>query len=195
MFQKFFKSANEQKSNNSLTRDKNHVDTSSEHARRIEWAPSWDQGAPLPQVFSNGHKTYLTYLINTPDPGWDGSYTTMTDNKSNDTFPLAIVNFIKPNSHRFGIVNDEAASGHALYNKGLQIYEAHIIENSGWIEELKTIHKVHACYSDKQWINNKHFLLFFHDEIFEIIAENYEIEIINSTFRDVAIDIAKRLNS
>jgi hypothetical protein len=189
MFQKLFKSKDKQTSDNNLIQDKMQFDTSKEYAREIEWTPSWNIGTPLPQVFSNGHKTFLTYLINTPDPNWDGSYTTMIDNRSDETFSLALITFIRPNSHRFGIVNDEAANGHPLYKKGLQVYAAHIIENSSWIEELKTIHKVHPYYSDK------HFLLFFHDEIFEIIAENYEIEIINSTFTELAIEIAKRLNS
>lgn len=175
--------------------NKIEFDTSKEYAREIEWAPSWDTGAPLPQVFSNGHKTFLTYLVSTTDPNWDGSYTTMIDNKSDETFRMALVNFIRPNSHRFGIVNDEAANGHPLYAKGLRVYAAHIIENSSWIEQLKTIHKVHPYYSDKHWINRKHFLLFFHDEIFEIIAENYEIEVFNSTFTNISIEIAKRLNS
>ena len=194
MFKKLFKSKDKQTDNN-LMQDSMQLDTLKEYAREIEWTPSWDTGAPLPQVFSNGQKTFLTYLINTPDPIWGGSYTTMIDNKSDETFPLALVNFIRPNSHRFGIVNDEAASGHPLYKKGLQVYAAHIIENSTWIEELKTIHKVHPYYSVKHWMNDKHFLLFFHDEIFEIIAENYEIEVFNSTFTDIAIEIAKRLNS
>lgn len=171
------------------------IDLTKEYAREIEWIPEWSYGAPLPQIFSNGHKTYLTYFIDTPDPNWDGSYTTMVDNKSDNIFPLAIVTFIRPNSHRFGIVNDEAADGHPLYEKGLRVYSAHIIENSTWIEELKAIHKVHPYYSDKHWTNYKHFLLFFHDEIFEIIAEGYKIETYRSTFRDIAIEIVKRLNS
>ena len=111
------------------------IDTSSEFARVIDWKPQWSVGAPLPQIFSNGYQTYLTYFIDTRDPNWDGSYTTLIDNKSGISFPIAIVTFIRPNSHRFGIVNDEAANGHPLYDKGLDVYRAHIIENSTWIEE------------------------------------------------------------
>jgi hypothetical protein len=171
------------------------IDTMREYAKQIDWTPTWETGSPLPQVFSNGHKTFLTYLVNTIDPNWDGSYTTMIDNKSADIFPLCLVTFIRPHSHRYGIMNDEAANGHPLYSKGLQIYSAHIVENSTWIEELKTIHKAHPYYSDTRWTNRKHFLLFFHDEIFEIIAEDYKIEVFNSTFHDLAIEIASRLNS
>lgn len=172
-----------------------NIYTSNESARVIEWTPQWSTGAPLPQVFSNGHQTYLTYFIDTPDPNWDGTYTTLVDNNSDTVFPIAIVTFIRPNSHRFGIVNNEAANGHPLYEKGLETYRAHIIENSSWIEELKSIHKVHAYYSEKHWVDYKHFLLFFHDEIFEIIAKDYKIDLVKSTFKNVAIEVAKRLNS
>ncbi len=172
-----------------------NIDKSPELPRVIEWKPQWNIGAPLPQVFANGHRTYLTYLIDTPDPNWDGTYTTLIDNTSDNSFPIAIVTFIRPNSHRFGIVNDEAANGHPLYNKGLEVYRAHIIENSNWIEELKSIHKIHPYFSDKHWVDYKHFFLFFHDEIFEIIAKDFKIEVINSTFKNVAVELAKRLNS
>lgn len=196
MWRRLFKAKETAKrSESNFMEDTPQIDISREYARQIDWSPSWDTGAPLPQVFSNGHNTYLAYLINTPDPNWDGSYTTMIDNTSDKTFPVALVNFIKPNSHRFGIVNDEAANGHPLYDKGLQVYAAHVVENSSWIEELKTIHKVHPYYSDKHWADYKHYLLFFHDEIFEIIALDYEIEVFNSTFTDIAVEIAKRLNA
>lgn len=115
-------------------KDKNiHLDKTKEYARVIDWTPTWDNGAPMPQVISNGFRTFLIYLIGQPDPNWDGSSVTMIDNTSSANYPLALVEFIQPDSHRFGIVNDEAANGHSLYSKGLEFYSAHIIENSTWI--------------------------------------------------------------
>ena len=64
-----------------------------ESARVIEWIPQWDTGAPMPQVFSNGHKTFLTYLPNEADPKWNGTYVNMTDNSSDKTYLLALVEF------------------------------------------------------------------------------------------------------
>jgi hypothetical protein len=51
-----------------------------------------------------------------------------------------------PNSHRFGIVNDEAANGRPLCGKGLEVYAAHKIENSSWIAELKAKHYFNLEY-------------------------------------------------
>jgi hypothetical protein len=153
-----------------------------ERARTIEWLFPWSGGAPCPMVFAGGSRIFLTYYTDTPaGSGPDDA--------------LAIVEFIFPGSHRFGIVNDEAAGGHHLYEKGLQLYGAHIIENSSWIAELKKIHKVHPRFSDSHWEDRKHYLLFFKDEMFEIIAEDYKIEIFNGSLQDLAIEIAKRLTS
>jgi len=170
-------------------------DTNNEYARVISWDPSWNLGAPCPQLFSNGYKTYLIYYINEPDPAWDGSYTTMINPGEDNVYPLALVEFIHPHSHRFGIVNDEAAHGHPLYEKGLETYAAHIIENSSWISELKKIHRVHHRYSELHWSKRNHFLLFFHDEILEVIADDYKIETYKSTFQELSIEVVGRLNS
>jgi len=147
----------------------------------------------MPQVFTNGHKTYLVYLINTPDPSWDGTYVTMIDNTSDTTYPLALVEF-SGSTFRFGIANDEVFSGLPLWEKGLEGYRAHIIENSSWIEELKNINKVHPRYNEDHWKDEKHYALLFHDEIFEIIAKDYKLETFNTTFRELATLVAKRMN-
>jgi hypothetical protein len=154
----------------------NQIDNLNEFARVFEWKPAWSSGAPCPQVFSNGHETYLSYY---------------TDEEV-DT--IVLVTFFKSLSHRFGIVNDEAADGHPLHEKGLETYRAHIIENSRWIEEHKQIHKVHPRYSDKDWVDYKHFLFFFHDEIFEVIfSGDYKIEAFDSTMKEIALETARRL--
>lgn len=175
--------------------DKPSINTTQEHARVIKWSPAWDFGAPCPQVFTNGLKTFLIYMISEPDPNWDGSYTTQINPSSDTTYPLALVEFVYAHSHRFGIVNDEAAGGHPLYDKGLEVYAAHIIENSAWILELKQIHKIHPYYSELKWLKLNHYLLFFHDDIFEVVAHDYKIELHKSTFKDLAIEVARRLNS
>jgi hypothetical protein len=164
-----------------------------EYARVIKWEPLWETGAPMPQVFSNGRSVFLLYLVDAPDPQWDGTYTTMIDPTGNAVYPLALVEF-RGGTFRFGIANDEVFSGLPLSGKGLQAYCAHIIENSSWINELKNIHKVHPYYKEDSWKNLQHFALLFHDEIFEVIAFNYKIEVVNSTFEKLAIEVARRMN-
>lgn len=172
--------------------DKLKVNTD-EYAKVIKWTPQWSTGAPMPQVFSNGHRTFLIYLIDESDPAWDGTYVTMIDNTNDTTYPLAMVEF-DGNTFRFGIANDEVFSGLPLWDKGLEGYAAHFIENSSWITQLKDINKVHPRYNEERWKDKKHYALLFHDEIFEIIAKGYKIETFNTTFGKLAAEIAKRMN-
>ena len=178
-----------------LKEDTSRIDESKEYARVIDWTPRWDVGAPMPQIYSDGHKTFLIYMLNESDPNWDGTDVSLIDNTSEAIESLALVEFIRPYTHRFGIVNDEAAEGHPLYTKGLEFYSAHLIENSTWIDELKTIHKTHPGFNEKKWEDRKHFLLFFHDEMFEIIAQDFKIETYNTTFLDLATEAIRRINS
>jgi hypothetical protein len=165
-----------------------------EFARVIPWHPQWSGGAPMPHVFANGHKTILIYLTNTKEPGWDGSYTNVVDSAGDNVYPLALVEF-SGHTHRFGIANDEVFHGLPLWKKGLVGYNAHIVENSSWIEELKNINRVHAYYKESTWQNKQHFLLLFHDEIFEVIATGYKIETFNTSFTKLIAEAARRLNA
>lgn len=137
---------------------------------------------------------FLTYLIHEQDPNWDGTYIEEINNSSDTLYPLALVEF---NGHtfRFGIANDEVFSGLPLWDKGLVSYAAHIIKNSKWMEELKTIHKVHPYYNEKRWDELQHFALLFHDEIFEVIAKEFKIECFKTTFKQLAIEVANRMNA
>jgi len=145
-----------------------------EFAKVINWEPEWSLGAPCPQVFSDGNKTYLTY------------------NAKDDNETSVLVTF-DADTFRFGIVNDEAAAGHPLNKKGLQVYSAHLIENSSWIEELKQIHRIHPRYSEERWTSLKHYLLFFHDQILEVVAESYKIEVSKLDRKTLALDVANKL--
>lgn len=164
-----------------------------EYAKIIDWPLKWDTGAPMPQVYGNGHKTFLIYMINEPDPNWDGTYTTVIDNTSEKKYPLALVEF-DGGTFRFGIANEDVFGGLSVANKGMEWYEAHLIENSKWIEELKTIHKIHPYFHEPSWDGKKHFMLLFHDEMFEVVAKDYKIEQFNSTFKDLAQEVVKRMN-
>lgn len=164
----------------------------SEFAQVIEWAPGWETGAPT-QVFSNGRKVFLIYFINEHDPNWDGTCMTMIDNTSETTYPLALVEF-SGSTFRFGIANDEVFHGLPLWDEGLEFYQAHIIENSTWISELKAIHKAHPQYREEGWQGVQHFVLLFHDEIFEVIATGYQVETFRTTFGLLAAEVARRMN-
>ncbi len=175
-----------------IKKDLETVNTVSEFARPIDWTPKWSIGAPMPQVFSNGRKVYLIYYIDKPDPELDGTNVTVISDKSDEIYPLALVEF-SGHTFRFGIANEEVFSGLPLWGRGLVNYEAHIIENSSWITEIKKINKVHPYFNEKQWNDWKHYMLLFHDEILEVIAKDFKVETFNMSFEDLASIVIKRM--
>ncbi|MEP7264014.1 MAG: hypothetical protein ABI772_05940 [Bacteroidota bacterium] len=170
------------------------INNKQESAKVIDRKPEWSTGATLPQVFSNSQNTYLIYLINEVDPDWDGTNPKGVDNTSNKQYHLALVEF-DGNDFKFGIANDEVHHGLPLWSKGLKHYCAHLIENSLWIEEKKKINKVHRMYNEDNYKGLQHLLFLFHDELFEIITDKYHIETFRTTFKDLAMEVARRMNS
>ena len=164
-----------------------------ETALLLEWEYMWDTGAPCPYVLSSAGKTLLIYHLHEMDPNWDGTYANIVDSTSDDVFPLVLVEFIGCYSFKFGGANDEVLRGHPLWNKGLEGYQAHIIENSRWIQEERKINSVHAYYNEDRWKDKKHFIFTFHDELFECITESYKIEVFRDSFLNVIKEAQRRI--
>jgi len=154
------------------------IKSSDETPEVIDWSPQWSTGAPCPQVISSDSKTYLLYYIQ--------------DDSNLTSEPVALITFTG-HTYRVGIAGDEVQHGLPLWNKGLEHYSAHIIHNSSWIEEIKTIQKVHDRYDEARWKEYKHYALLFKDQMFEIIARDVKTEIFHTTFKDVATEVIKRI--
>jgi hypothetical protein len=159
----------------------------------LDWKYQWSSGAPLPYVVSSGQKTFLIYFLQENDPNWNGTYVNVIDSASSDKFPLAVIEFLRCYCYKFGGANDEVFSGLPLYNDGLESYGAHIIHNSKWIEAEKKINKVHSYYEEEQWKDKRHYMLLFHDEMYECIAEGYKVETFQDSFENVVMLTTKRL--
>ena len=164
-----------------------------EKARVIEWKHRWDTDAPLPHMITSEHRTFLAYLMPFAYPDWNGTNPKMVDQGSDQEFPLALVEFEGCIAHKFGVANDEVFHGLSLWRKGLEYYKAHIIDNSKWIAEVKQIHKVHDGFKENRWTDFKHYVLLFHDSLFECIAEGYRIETYRTTFANLLNRALKQL--
>ena len=160
-----------------------------EAALLCDWPVQWSSGAPLPHVVSSGYRTFLMYMADEPDPNWDGSYITVVDPSSSDDLPIALVEFVQCYIYKLGGPNVDVLHAHPLRGKGLEGYAAHIVANSRWLKEMERINSVHEHYNPAHWRDYKHYLLLFHDEMFECIARDYKIELIHGTFRQ-ALEIA-----
>lgn len=162
-----------------------------EIVKKVDWRPKWDGSAPMPQVFSNGQKVYLTYVVADWEKDSVQEVNTIKSAKEKSQL-LALVQF---NGHtfKFGIANDEVFPGLPLYQSGLEEW-AHIIENSKWIEELKSIHKIHPSYNPFRWTQLNHYVLLFKDEIMEVIAKDYTIEVFETSYVNLSLEVIRRMN-
>lgn len=119
-----------------------------------------DSGAPMPMLFEAGQKLFVMFFAYTKEGEEDKIYT---------------VEFNSPSIYKFGSPNDEVLSGHPYYKFGLKWYSFSEVINSDWIEQIKNINKVHSNFKEESWEKRRHFIIPFHDETFECIAEGYEI--------------------
>ena len=164
-----------------------------EYAVTIDFPVKWDTGATLPHVLANDYRCFVTFYVAVVDPDWDGTYATMVNPADEIAQHLAVVEFKFPASMGFGSPNDEGLDGHPLYGKGLEPYEAQIVENSRRIAELKAISKAHGSYHPERWDELKHYVLWFHDKTFECIARGYQVDVYHESMSSLLDRVAKRL--
>ncbi|NDV58112.1 hypothetical protein [Bacteroides sp. 519] len=164
-----------------------------ETAVPINWEYTWDSGAPMPHIVSNGYRVFLVYYLGKPDPNWDGTYVKVVNTSSDIEDLIVLVEFTHVVNYKFGGPNDEVIHGHPLYEHGLEAYTAHEIINSKWLVEQEQINSVHSCYSSERWKNLRHLIFTFHDEVFECITQGYKVEMFKGRFREVVFEATTRL--
>ena len=142
--------------------------------------PQSSPGAPLPHVFANEDRLLVAYIVNTPDPSFDGtnprSISSATESQS-----IAILTADPYLALQFGPPNDEAISGHRLYGLGLQLYSAFEVLNSSWIASLEKANRVHSSHMPKLFSAYRHFILTFHDSTLEFVARSFAVSLHQGT--------------
>lgn len=139
-----------------------------ERARVIQWEPKWSAGATAPVILANDNGLVLLYNV------------ALEEEES-----VGVVTFKQARAHRYSSINDEVLSGHPLYGKGLEFYGAHEVEGSSWLEEVRSVHSVHRLYDPSRWNSVKHYILCFHDDTLEVLAEGYFAEKRAGTVKEI----------
>jgi hypothetical protein len=169
------------------------AENNEEYAVRIDFPVQWDTGAPLPHLFINDYCAYLSFYIYEPDPKWDGTYVNVVNPSDKAPASLALVEFKSCSIAKLGAPNDEAFYGHPLEGKGLEGYAPLVVKNSKWLEEIKSINKVHEYYKEEHWLNRNHYLFGFHDSTFECIADSFEVSLYNTNMASLMEIICKKM--
>jgi hypothetical protein len=163
-----------------------------EVAVACEWAYLWDPNDPEPHVLSSGLRIYLIYKVNEWERSEIGPYSS-SESTAGDEPVIALVEFIYCYACQFSNINEEVLTGHPLRGKGLGLYGAHEVVHSQWLTEVQRINMVHKRYNPQRWERLKHYLLVFHDNIFECLADGYKVEVLRDSLEHVTELAKKRL--
>ena len=153
--------------------------------KEIDDLPQSSIGAPCPLVIASEHQVAICYYLENKPENWDGSYVKIAD-QTTSSEPLAIVEFESCYAHYFGPPNDEAFKGHPLSAKGVSPYQNYEILESSWISYLEEMNAVHPYHKKESFLSDKkHFILAFHDSVFECIAKEYKVHLGNGSITDM----------
>ena len=164
-----------------------------EYAVPFELGVRWSGGAPLPHLLSSGHRAFVAFYLDVPDPDWDGTYTRIVDPTDDRIESLALAEFKGVVAVKMGPPNDEVLHGHPLYGRGLDFYGAYVVENSRWLAEVIEINRVHERSDPRTWEGRRHFLLVFHDETVEAISRDIEVQTMHMSMRALLAASIERL--
>ena len=132
-------------------------------------------------------------LASQPGPEWDGTYVKVVSPAGSDPSLFVVIEMRGCSEIRFGGPNDEAMSGHPLYGKWLDGYQAHEVFNSRWIEEAIKVNSVHPRHCDAPFRRLHHYALLFHDEMLEALALDIESRLVNGTMREIMVRLTGTL--
>lgn len=151
---------------------------------------SIDVGVPAPTIISNDSNLYLMFYSN----GEDISTEALQERNSVYDRGIYILKFNLFLNYKFGMPSNEIIIGHPYSKLGLQPYSFYQLEDSDWIKKLMKIDSVHPYYDKKKWVIYKHYILTFHDNMFECIAKDFEISEESSSVYKQAHTIINEMN-
>jgi hypothetical protein len=129
----------------------------------------------LPTIIASENSLIVIFYLEQRDPNWDGKTVRLITHDSGDE-PVGVVRFAHATTHYFGPPNDEAFGGHPLANRGLKPYGAFEVLSSSGIRALENMNSIHPHHQPGSYSSRRHFILTFHDTIFECIAKDFSVE-------------------
>lgn len=127
-----------------------------------------DYGAPCPTVTINEGGTFVSFNTDIEDD----------QGPKPDFSPCEgriVIKFNRCIFSRFGPPSDETFAGHPYYKYGMFSGGFYQLEDSDLIQFLVSVDQIHPRHNSETWKGYKHFILTFHDEIFECVAYDFEI--------------------
>lgn len=156
--------------------------------QEIEKNIRMDTGAPMPTIISTDNELCLSFYV---DKTFDELHQRDTNS---DTGVISIV-FNRCLKYTFGIPDNETIHGHPYWKLGMKSYAFYELKDSDLIKELQQMSRVHPYYNPKKWENYKHYVITFHDNMLECIAEGFKVEKAESSMHEQVISNWKKISS
>lgn len=129
-----------------------------------------DTGSPSPLIISGDGELIICFYADS-----DIDTNQFPEYYEADNRGVIVIRFKHCVFHKFGSPNDETLHGHPYYKLGLSSYSFFELEGSDLIMELKQIDLIHPYYNEESWQKYKHFIITFHDNMFECVSESFEL--------------------
>jgi hypothetical protein len=153
-----------------------------DRVRRLTEVPQSDVGAPLPVVVADEHTVLLAYHAR-PKPTLEEmaeiEMPQIVDSGTGGS--IAVISFRRSYASFFGPPNDEAFAGHPLAARGLEPYGAFEIERSSWIRQAERRNRVHPYHRAEAFDALRHFAFTFHDTVFEALAVDWSVQMMDGS--------------
>ncbi len=146
-----------------------------------------DKGAPSPTIISNDTELFIVFYMDIDDM--------LALHQRNIIYDSGVVvfKFDKYIKYTFGMPGNETIQGHPYSKLGIKSYSFYELKNSDFIKELQNIDKIHPYYNQEKWYKYKHYILTFHDNMFECIAQGFTINEENITLYNPASLILNKM--
>ena len=148
-----------------------------------------DFGSPSPTILSNDSELFIAFYVDRQNL----STIPQERNTIYDTgvFALKFKVYLK---YTFGLPGEETIQGHPYSKLGMKSYSFYELKNSDLIKSLQDIEKVHPQYNPTKWEMYRHYILTFHDNMFECIAQDFEIREENTSIYNQAAVMLNELS-
>lgn len=149
-----------------------------------------DYGAPSPLIIANDDELYLTFYI--ANEGYQHLDIPHQRSESND-IGICILKFKSYLKYTFGAPSNETIGGHPYYKLGMRSASFYELEGSDLVKQLQNIANVHPYYKPERWSLYKHYIVTFHDNMFECVAQEFVMELQNKTLNSQATVILEAI--
>jgi hypothetical protein len=149
----------------------------SEHVRSLDLGVIWDPNSPEAVLLCLDSRAALSM----------GAGVTDQDRRN------VVLTWESVRHASIGSPNDETASGHPLWGKGLRdVLWAGAVEDSSLIASLNSIERTHSRHNSARFDGDIHYIVLSKEDTIEVVAKSVRVERFGGNTLDAAVEALRR---